>query len=209
MILRHICSSLELVGGGLAASLLIATIINLALATLKSSRFVLFPVLLPLRYTPVAALIPLLIAFVGIGYPLGVSVIVLGCAPSMTLQFWDISTVETKRYYHFLRNLGVSRSSAYFHGAFRGSLPRYVRCVRVMAGWAWSYVILAELIGVGKGLGYMIQDLRRWGFTGEAFLVVLLVAGIGFVIDIGFSTLLRHLPAAENLPPSSNAERIT
>ena len=184
-------SSLSLVAQGVLTSTLFAATAVLVADRSRLLRFVAAPPVLVLRYTPIAALVPVMILLLGVGRPLGVAVIFLGCAPSMALQFWDIRRCEPTIYYRFLRHAGLSRPKAYWYGCFLGSLPRYVRSLRVFAGWAWSYVILAELIGVGQGLGYAIQDARRWGDIRTALWLVVLVAAVGFLVDVAFAVVIR------------------
>ena len=40
------------------------------------------------------------------------------------------------------------------------ALPGIMDTLRITLGWAWTYLIVAELVGASSGLGYMIMDPR-------------------------------------------------
>ena len=39
-----------------------------------------------------------------------------------------------------------------------GAAPQIAETLRLVLGWAWTYVIVAELIGSSSGIGHMITD---------------------------------------------------
>lgn len=183
-ILGNATSSLCLVFEGLLLSLIISIAVVLLAYNITIIAHAFSVVAMPLRYTPVTALAPLLISIVGIGRPLGLAVIVLGCAPFMSLQFWDIIKEEKTRYADFFSELGVNKTVSYVTGRLLGSIPRYIRVMRVTTSLAWSYVILAEILGIGYGLGYAIDDSRRWGRLDDAMVNIIIVGIIGFLLDV-------------------------
>ena len=64
--------------------------------------------------------------------------------------------------------------------------------LRVCAGWAWSYLILAELVAGNRGIGYFIVQAQRYLDTERVFAGVLLVGLLGLVTDQLFRLSARR-----------------
>jgi NitT/TauT family transport system permease protein len=60
-------------------------------------------------------------------------------------------------------------------------------------GWAWTYVIVAELIGASSGIGHMITDSQALLNTGQIIFGIILIGLIGLVSDLGFKRANRAL----------------
>ncbi len=48
-----------------------------------------------------------------------------------------------------------------------GAAPQIAEILRLVLGWAWTYVIVAELVGADSGIGHMIMDSQRLLDTGQ------------------------------------------
>ena len=55
-----------------------------------------------------------------------------------------------------------------------------------MLGWAWTYVIVAELIGASSGIGHMITDSQSLLATGQIIFGIIVIGLIGLVTDFVF-----------------------
>ena len=62
-----------------------------------------------------------------------------------------------------------------------------------MLGWAWTYVIVAELIGSSSGIGHMIIDSQALLATGQIIFGIIVIGLIGLVSDFLFKALNRSL----------------
>jgi len=60
-------------------------------------------------------------------------------------------------------------------------------------GWAWTYVIVAELIGSSAGIGHMITDSQALLNTGQIIFGIIVIGLIGLVSDFAFKWLNRLL----------------
>ena len=78
---------------------------------------------------------------------------------------------------------------------FETSLPEIFDSFRVMNAILWTYVILAEWVNPGHGLGYIIELARTHQKASWAFAGLLVIGGIGlltdFVIRLASSLLFR------------------
>jgi NitT/TauT family transport system permease protein len=58
--------------------------------------------------------------------------------------------------------------------------------LRIAAGWAWSYLILAELVAGNRGIGYFIIQSQRYLITDQVFAGILFVGVLGLLTDFLF-----------------------
>jgi NitT/TauT family transport system permease protein len=64
-----------------------------------------------------------------------------------------------------------------------GAAPEIAETLRLVLGWAWTYVIVAELIGSSSGIGHMITDSQALLATGQIIFGIIVIGLIGLVSD--------------------------
>ena len=75
----------------------------------------------------------------------------------------------------------------------RGAAPEIFEIMRMVLGWAWTYVIVAELIGSSSGIGHMITDSQALLATDQIIFGIIVIGVIGLVSDVLFKALNRRL----------------
>jgi NitT/TauT family transport system permease protein len=71
--------------------------------------------------------------------------------------------------------------------------PEIAEILRLVLGWAWTYVIVAELIGSSAGIGHMIIDSQALLATGQMIFGILIIGLIGLISDFLFKMANRSL----------------
>jgi NitT/TauT family transport system permease protein len=71
--------------------------------------------------------------------------------------------------------------------------PEIAEILRLVLGWAWTYVIVAELIGSSSGIGHMIIDSQALLATGQMIFGIIVIGIIGLISDFLFKALNRKL----------------
>ena len=66
------------------------------------------------------------------------------------------------------------------------SAPEIAEQLRMVLGWAWTYVIVAELIGASSGIGHMITDSQALLATDQIIFGIIVIGVIGLVSDLLF-----------------------
>lgn len=151
------------------------------------------PVMSFLRYLPVTAFIPLFILWIGIDEREKVTVIILGTFPQLLLMVAG----DTRKVKHDLievsYTLGTNRLNVVWRVVFPAAMPYILDSLRMVLGWAWTYVTVAEMIGASSGIGYMIIQSQRMLNVGKIFVGILTIGIIGLLFDFLFKWLSKKL----------------
>ncbi|MBC8094304.1 MAG: ABC transporter permease [Akkermansiaceae bacterium] len=138
------------------------------------------------RYIPVPALIPLLMLFFGIDEMAKIMLIFIGVFFQLVLMVAD----EVRRVPHELiqvsQTLGARRGESVRLVLFRGAMPGIFDALRLCNGWAWTYLVVAELIASNEGMGYRILKFSRFLQTPKIFVYLILLGVIGLTLDFAF-----------------------
>ncbi|MDJ0899278.1 MAG: ABC transporter permease [Xenococcus sp. MO_188.B8] len=145
------------------------------------------------RYLPVAALVPLCILWFGIGDEQKIAVITLGVVFQLVLLFaFDTASVPHE-FIESGRTFGLTRWQIVLRVVLPWSMPAIWDDMRISAGWAWSYLVLAELVAGNKGLGYFIIQSQRYLQTEKVFAGILFVGILGALTDMMFRIVASKL----------------
>ncbi len=145
------------------------------------------------RYLPASAFIPLLILWVGIGEAQKLSVIFLGSFFQLVLMI-AVTVGNTRRdLVEAAYTLGVKDASLIRRVLIPGAAPEMAETLRMVLGWAWTYVIVAELIGASSGIGHMITDSQALLATDQIIFGIIVIGLIGLVSDLFFKVVNRKL----------------
>lgn len=168
---------------GWALSAVIALPIGMVIANSRQAREVFQPVIEFARYLPVTALVPLTLLYFGIGENQKYAVIFLGTFFQLVLMVSDAVSSVDKNLLNAARTLGVSRWQKYKWVLFPAALPGILDSFRLTIGWAWTYLVVAEMVAANSGIGYLILKSQRFLATDRIFAGLILIGLIGLVTD--------------------------
>jgi NitT/TauT family transport system permease protein len=145
------------------------------------------------RYLPASAFIPLLILWAGIGEAQKLAVIFIGSFFQLVLMV-AVSVGNTRRdLVEAAYTLGAQDRGVVARVLLPSSAPEIAETLRMVLGWAWTYVIVAELIGASSGIGHMITDSQALLATDQIIFGILVIGLIGLVTDFAFKAFNRAL----------------
>ena len=145
------------------------------------------------RYLPASAFIPLLILWAGTGEAQKLLVIFVGSFFQIVLMV-AVAVGNTRRdLVEAAYTLGASDRGIVTRVLFPAAAPEIAEISRLVLGWAWTYVIVAELIGASSGIGHMIMDSQALLNTGQIIFGIVVIGIIGLVSDYLFKALNRRL----------------
>ena len=144
------------------------------------------------RYLPASAFIPLLILWAGIGEAQKLAVIFIGSFFQLVLMV-AVTVGHTRRdLVEAAYTLGVSDGSLIRRVLIPSAAPEIAETLRMVLGWAWTYVIVAELIGASSGIGHMITDSQALLATDQIIFGIIVIGLIGLLSDLLFKRLNRQ-----------------
>lgn len=172
-------------------SVLIALPMGMLMA--NSRKFCAFvqPIIEFARYLPVVALVPLTLLYLGIGENQKYTIIFLGTFFQLVLMVCDTVSGVDNNMINAARTLGASRMQVYKEVIFPAALPGLMDDFRLTIGWAWTYLVVAEMVAASNGLGYIILKSQRYLATDTIFAGLILIGLIGLVTDWIFRILTR------------------
>ncbi len=111
--------------------------------------------------------IPLLIQWAGIGELQKLLVIFIGSVFQIILMVAVTVGSIRRDLIEAAYTLGAGDRGIIARVLLPSSVPEIAEILRLVLGWAWIYVIVAELIGSSSGIGHMITDSQALLNTGN------------------------------------------
>jgi NitT/TauT family transport system permease protein len=143
------------------------------------------------RYLPAVAFIPLIMLWIGIDESAKVAVIFVGTFFQMVLMVAeDIAKVPSAQI-EAAQTMGATPGEVVQHVLLRSARPAILGTLRITMGWAWTYLVVAELVAANSGLGFAILKAQRFLQTDKIFTGILLIGLIGLLTDQAFRWLHR------------------
>lgn len=187
----HTQASCFVVLTGFALASLLAVPLGILMGSFALVEAVIEPVTNFVRYLPVSAMIPLLILWVGIDAETRIAVIFIGTFFQQIVMVADISAHVSRDLLDVSYTLGAGKRQVVWRVLVPATLPGVMDTLRITLGWAWTYLVLAELVAANKGLGYMILNSMRGLFTDRIFVGIMVIGLLGLASDLLFKYLHR------------------
>jgi NitT/TauT family transport system permease protein len=145
------------------------------------------------RYLPAPAFGALAVAVLGIYDGPKIAIIVIGTFFQQVL----IVANTTRKLEHTLieaaRTLGARGRLLITRVVVPGILPDLYRDQRILLGWAWTYLIVAELIGTSSGITFFITQQARYQHFENVYAAIVIIGLIGFGSDLLLGRLGRRV----------------
>ena len=179
--------------GGFVLAAMIAVPLGIAMGAHKGVEAFFEPFVSFCRYLPASAFIPLLILWAGLGELQKLLVIFIGSVFQITLMVAVTVGGARRDLVEAAYTLGADNAGIVRRVLIPGAAPDIAETLRLVLGWAWTYVIVAELIGSSSGIGHMITDSQALLNTGQIIFGIIVIGLIGLVSDFAFKALNRRL----------------
>lgn len=178
----HLKATLQRILQGYSAAAVLAIPLGLFIGSSPYLDRASMPVITFARSVATISLLPLAVAWFGVGEFTRIFLIAYGC-------FWIILTnaVEAvkgvpRQYLFAAQSLGASPAQIFFRVMLPASLPRIFSGMRVALGMAFLVIIAAEMVGTITGLGALIMEARNFYRTDVTMVGMLFIAIIGFLL---------------------------
>ena len=175
--------------GGFILAALVAVPLGILMGAYKPIEAFLEPFVSFARYLPASAFIPLLILWAGIGEMQKLLVIFIGSVFQIILMVAITVSQVRRELVEAALTLGARDRGILSRVLIPASAPNIAETLRLVLGWAWTYVIVAELIGSSSGIGHMIIDSQALLATGQIIFGIIVIGIIGLISDFLFKAV--------------------
>jgi NitT/TauT family transport system permease protein len=145
------------------------------------------------RYLPAPAFGALAVAILGIYNGPKIAIIVIGTLFQQVLIIANTTRKLETTLIEAARTLGSRNLKLLSKVVVPGILPDLYRDQRILLGWAWTYLIVAELIGTSSGITWFITQQARYQHFDNVYAAIMTIGLIGFGSDLILARLGRRL----------------
>lgn len=181
------------VTGGFLLAAVLGVPLGLWMGSFKVVEALLQPITEFIRYIPVPALIPILMVLFGIDELSKVTLIWVGTFFQLVLMVADEVRRVPDEMVQVSYTLGARRGQVIGRVLWPAARPAIFDALRLCNGWAWTYVVVAELVAANEGLGYRILKFSRFLQTPQIWVYVILLGLVGLGLDFSLRAANRRL----------------
>ena len=207
----HLVPSLTNLALGLALGLSVALVGGVVLGLMPRTSSALTPVLELARATPVLALLPLLIAFFGIGVTSKVVLIAFGSFWPTLLNTIDGVRAVDPQVRETARTFSVRSSTLIRRIVLPSAGPQIIVGVRTSVSIAVVVMVGSELFGATSGIGYFVLQSQRTYAIADMWAGLLMLGLLGYGLNLLTGVVehyaLRWHRGLHGAPGSTSTER--
>ncbi|XXS69169.1 ABC transporter permease [Sorangium sp. So ce131] len=168
------------------------------------------------RYMPAPVFGALAVAVLGLGDAPKITIVFIGVFFQMVLVVANTVRSVDPALLHAAQTLGARPHQLVAHVVIPAALPALFRDLRILLGCAWTYLVVAELIGEKSGLSAFLYQQQRYRHFDNVYAGIAMIGLIGFATDqllallgrllfpweTGSTTLARWLRGLRRLLPA-------
>jgi NitT/TauT family transport system permease protein len=143
------------------------------------------------RYLPAPAFGALAVAILGIYDAPKIAIIVIGTLFQQVLVIANTTRKLDFALVEAAMTLGTQRLRLLTRVVVPGILPDLYRDQRILLGWAWTYLIVAELIGTSSGITWFITQQARYQHFDNVYAAIFMIGLVGLGTDLALARLAR------------------
>ncbi|MDO5345256.1 MAG: ABC transporter permease [Lachnospiraceae bacterium] len=187
-LLSNLWVSMKRVFTGFFIAAVIGLPVGILIGTSETACNMIYPILRFVSPIPGVAWVPLAILWFGLGNQAAIFIIVMGSlSPIIVNTYQGMQNVD-RRLYHVLDIMEANWLQRIRYCVIPGILPYVMAGFRLGLGFAWRVVIAAEMVGVPKGMGYVLSVGRNTGNTASTLIVII---SLGVVMILMEEVLFR------------------
>ncbi|WP_082413362.1 ABC transporter permease [Arthrobacter sp. Edens01] len=186
VILGHIGYTLTNLALGLSIALIVGILGGILIGERAVVRETSEPIIHFIRSIPQAALVPLVIGAFGIGMGPKVMTIALACVWPILLNTIDGVRAVDATARSMSRVYRIPKTLYFRRVVLSSALPQILAGVRVSLAIGVTVMVVAELFGADRGLGYYILNSSATFKIAESWGGALLVGLIGYLLNLAF-----------------------
>ncbi|MDB6132154.1 MAG: nitrate transporter permease [Verrucomicrobiales bacterium] len=136
------------------------------------------------RYLPAPAFGTLCVAVLGIYDAPKIAIIFIGTFFQQVLVIANTVRKTDPALIEAAQTLGANHRQLVTKIIIPASLPDIYKDMRILLGWAWTYLIVSEVIGTTSGITWFISQQARYRQFDNVFAAIIMIGIIGLVTDL-------------------------
>ena len=145
------------------------------------------------RYMPAPAFGALMVAILGIYDGPKIAIIIIGTFFQQVLVIANTTRRVDGMLIEAALTLGARNLRLVRRVIVPAVLPQLYKDQRILLGWAWTYLIVAELIGTSSGITFFITQQARYQHFENVYAAILIIGIVGSATDIVLALIGRRL----------------
>jgi NitT/TauT family transport system permease protein len=186
---HHVWASVRRVSLSFVLSLIIVLPLGILMGSFGSVGAVFTPVSTASGYIPIATLVPLTMSWFGIDELQKIMFLAMAFGiyllPLVVNAIQSVPDVYLRTSY----TLGATRFDVIRRVLIPVALPELWHSMRLAFGVGWTYIVLAEVVVMVDGLGFLVQNSFRRGPREHIYLVILVITLIAWAADLAWQKL--------------------
>jgi NitT/TauT family transport system permease protein len=145
------------------------------------------------RYLPAPAFGPLMVAILGINQAPKIAIVFIGTffqqvlVVANTTRKLDLSLLEAAQ------TLGARNKQLVFKVVVPGIVVDLYTDMRILLGWAWTYLVIAEVFGTTTGITFFITQQSRYLHWAKVYAAIITIGVIGLTSDMALAWIARRI----------------
>jgi len=168
---------------GFLVSTAMALPIGILIGTYRAVEAAIEPPVDFIRYMPAVAFVPLTIVWIGVDESQKWLIIWIGTFFQQVLLVMDNVKRVPREYVDIGHTLGMKDRTVLRRVVLPASAPAIWDTLRITLGWAWTWLVVAELVAASDGLGHSIVVAQRFFQTETIFLGIIVIGLLGLIMD--------------------------
>ena len=192
-LMQNTLVSLKRIAMGFTVALLVVVPVGILMGAFGSVSAFLSPLTTASGYIPIATLVPLMMSWFGTDEKM--KIIFLALAFAISLLPMVIKAIDNVPdvYLRTAHTLGATRWQAVRKVLIPVALPDIWHGMRLSFGVGWTYLVLAEVVVLSDGLGFLVSMSQRRGPREHIYLVIIVITLIAWAADLAWEHAGRAL----------------
>jgi len=145
------------------------------------------------RYLPAPAFGALAVVILGIYAAPKIAIIFIGTFFQQVLIVANTTRKLDPSLLEAALTLGAKKLTLLFRVVVPGIITHLYKDLRILLGWAWTYLIVAELIGTSTGITWFITQQARYNNFANVYAAIMMIGILGLSTDLVLAWLGRRL----------------
>ncbi len=186
-------ASLFRISTGFLIGTSLALIVGCLIGWYKTIEYLCDPLIEAFRPIPPLAYIPIIIIWFGIGEFSRVLIITIACFMVCVVNVIAGMKNVPQVYVDAASTMGASRFQIFRTVAIPAATPFIITGYRIALAAAWTTLVASELLAAQNGLGYLLQEGRRYFLTDQVMMIIVIIGACAFIMDRIFRMIQARL----------------